>query len=145
MSPDDHSSHAEEGSMGFVELVVAALAVWEILEIWHHSSIMASWRARAELLEGKLGELLGCMFCMSPWTSAFVLLFLGWWDWPGRPVTAFVVWVFAVARLANLGNDLGYPLCRTYRHNREIPDVPQDVPSPETGEAAGPAAPKNQI
>ena len=34
--------------MGFTKLIIASLAVWEILEIWHHSSLMASWRDWAE-------------------------------------------------------------------------------------------------
>lgn len=122
--------------MGLVSLVVAALAVWEILEIWHHSALMASWRARAELLEGKLGELLRCMFCMSPWTSAAVLLAMGWWKWPGSSLATFIVWAFAVARLANLGNDLGYEFCRTPRHNRDLPEQEPDAASPETGDPA---------
>ena len=126
--------------MGIIDLIVAALATWQALEIWHHSSIMASWRARTELWGGRLGELTRCMFCMSPWAAAAVLILSGWWSWPGESLTRLAVWALAVARLANLGNDLGYAICRTPRHNRMLPE-PLDaseaaVPSlnPELGD-----------
>jgi hypothetical protein len=54
------------------ELAVAALATWQVVEIWHHSSLFAPLRARAELLEGRLSELLGCPFCLSVWVGTLV-------------------------------------------------------------------------
>ncbi len=57
-----------------VELVVAALATWQAVEIWRHSNLMAPLRARAELREDKLGELLGCPFCLSVWVGAAACL-----------------------------------------------------------------------
>ena len=106
-----------------INLIVAALAVWEILEIWHHSTLFAGWRARIELWDNLLGDLLRCMFCMSPWTSLAVLLLLGWLDWPGRCYTQMVAWAFATARLANLGNDVFHGFCRTPREEDSYPDM----------------------
>ncbi len=57
-----------------MELLIAALATWEIVEIWHHSDLMAPWRARAELVENKLGKVLTCMFCLSPWVAMVTVI-----------------------------------------------------------------------
>lgn len=120
-----------------VELLIAALATWEIVEIWQHSSIMASWRARAELLTGRIGDLLRCGFCLSVWVAWLVTLIVlvplppaeGFWDWTGRCIVAgakLVLVGFAVARLANLGNDLTHAKCRTPHANRVELDAAKD-------------------
>jgi hypothetical protein len=125
--------------MLLTELIVAALAVWEIIEIYHHSSLFASARARVELLEGKIRTLLTCPFCMSTWVAwilvlppmfaarlapaeaeALALAGLGWlflalWRW--------IIYGLALARLANLGNDLAHARCRTPRADKEIPSL----------------------
>lgn len=170
-----------------VELVVAALATWQVVEVWHHSSLLAPLRARGELLEGRAGELLACPFCLTVWVAvgAAVVLLAGnppargdagegvlWFlqllgSWLGMAVAAVLaelglrgrvreavktrvvywltlalaglaVWglwrpgwewavygllvllkvallALAVARLANLGNDLTHGWCRTPR------------------------------
>lgn len=101
-----------------VELVVAALAVWQVVEIWHHSALFAPLRARAELLEGKAGELLRCPFCLSVWVGLavglVVLLPAVWWAWPAK----LAVLGFALSRAANLGNDLTRKWCRTPQANK---------------------------
>jgi hypothetical protein len=119
--------------MGMTELIVAALATWEILEIWRHSSLLASWRSITENWEGFWGDLTSCPFCMAPWTALVCLVLLapyrllpGEWSLLGLMPT-LVIYAFAVARLANLGNDLGYPFCRTVRHNKILPTLP-DAP-----------------
>lgn len=100
------------------ELVVAALAVWQIVEIWHHSSLLAPLRAKAELLDGKVGELLRCPFCLSVWVALLVglivLLPAEWWAWPFKAA----VIAFALSRAANLGNDLTREWCRTPQINK---------------------------
>lgn len=109
--------------MNLITLIVASLATWEIIEIWHHSAIMAPWRARTELWEGFAGDLLRCPFCMSPWVALASLIGVtspAWLGWPGY-LPALVVFAFAIARLANLCNDVGHGLCRTPRHNRDLP------------------------
>lgn len=119
-------------------LLVAGLATWQIVEVWHHSSLMATWRARTQLWENKLGELLGCPFCLSVWVgllaatvgllplpaadgvlAGLCLLLLG--------AAKLVVLGFAVARLANLGNDLTHKWCRT---PRDTPDAEQEPERP---------------
>lgn len=177
-----------------VELVIAGLATWHIVEVWHHSSLFAGVRARVELMDvegatGKLRELLSCPFCLSVWvglwTAAVMITpkwepgdswegvlwmlilvigyvggcawnklmtamhvpeqFPGWkfWFWGAVSVGLLVLWVyllcspgwrlavsllvvlakltvvgFAVARLANLGNDLTRSYCRTPQLNK---------------------------
>ena len=98
------------------EITIAALATWEIIEIWHHSLLFAPLRSRVELWENKLGELLGCPFCLAPWVGALSVSILcgaellGWPIW--QPLV--LVWYsFAVARLANLANDYFKDKCRT--------------------------------
>lgn len=128
----------------FVTLVVAALAVWEIIEIWRHSALLSGLRARTELWENKIGQALHCAFCLSPWMAWLVCLTL-FVPVPAEdgPATAwgvvtavvvgfaqFVVLGFAVARLANLGNDLTRAYCRT--PNRTAPkDASIQIPPAE--------------
>ena len=117
-----------------VTLLIAALATWEALEIWRHSSIMAPWRARAEIYEGRFGELLRCPFCLAPYTGLTCLLALQ------EPlVLAWAVKALAIARLANLGNDVGHAWCRTPRHDRFIPAPPdvQQTPAAPSAPASG--------
>jgi hypothetical protein len=97
--------------MTLTELVVAALATWQAVEVWHHGSLFADIRAKAELradaagFGGWLARLLLCPFCLSVWVAAAALT-----------VTVLVppvAWVLAAARLANLGNDVFHARCRT--------------------------------
>jgi|TARA_R110000824_G_scaffold74504_3_gene189367 hypothetical protein len=99
-----------------IELIVAALATWEIIEIWHHSLLFAPLRARTELWLNKVGDLLGCPFCFAPWIallSVLVLIAPEWLGWPIWPGLKILWYAFAVARLANLGNDYFKSTCRT--------------------------------
>lgn len=177
------------------ELVIAALATWQAVELWRHSELLATWRARTELWEGFFGRLLACPFCLSVWVGGIAALIValpeigaphsGWWDalcavglgilgtpilliwfwtlqllvstwrnpvfdwvdigilaitgsigvgavtwigylmgsvlttgypvllWTGLWAAKLLVLGFAVARLANLGNDLTHHRCRT--------------------------------
>lgn len=111
-------------NVSLVALLVGALAVWEMIEIWRHSSLLAGLRARAELLEGKLGELLRCGFCLSVWLGMAVVPFIIPGDTTNetwhlvKTAGGMVLVGFAVARLANLGNDLTHAWCRTPRDNK---------------------------
>ena len=100
------------------DVFIAVLATWQIIEIWHHSLLFAGARARVELWENKLGELLVCPFCLSPWVAALsviVLLVPAWLQLSGWYVlTAHIIWyAFAVSRLANMCNDITHKLSRT--------------------------------
>lgn len=108
----------------FVFLVVNALATWQIVEIWHHSAIMSGWRARTELWDNFFGDLLRCPFCLSLWVAAASVTLVQLPGWLGC-CTQTVLLAFAVARLANLGNDVFHGYCRTPKYDSS--DIPQDA------------------
>ncbi len=92
-------------------LIIAALAVWMVLEIWLNSSLLSTIRARIDCWEGRMGELLRCSFCLSPWISFLVVCLLLAADevlphdaprWLAPLMRAPVI-ALAVARLASLG------------------------------------------
>ena len=103
-----------------LDVFVAVLATWQIIETWHHSLLFAGLRARVELWDSKWGELLGCPFCLSPWIallSVLVLILPSWLQISACPVILLrLIWyAFAVSRLANLCNDIAHNLSRTPR------------------------------
>lgn len=101
-------------TIGLVLLVpVAALAVWQICEIWNHGSIFEEWKDKCEILtELWWARLLSCIFCLSNWValccSVLVILTVLYSVWFALPLATF-----ASARLANLGNDLFKDYCLT--------------------------------
>lgn len=114
--------------VSMTDLIVAALATWQIVEIWHHSALFVNSRAAVENWENKIGQLLSCPFCLSPYAAAAVLCCLtlrvptsGLASWLAIFLSYVVllaqaaIHAFAVARLANLGNDFFYTYCRTPR------------------------------
>lgn len=52
-----------------MELAILALATWEVVELWHHGSIFADWRAQTELWDYPWRTLFSCPFCLAPWTA----------------------------------------------------------------------------
>ena len=102
--------------MEVVHLLVAAMATWQIVEIWHHSSVMAGWRARIELYDsgfrGWLAELTACPYCLSIWVGwiCTLVLFI--------PYIGVLIWGLAASRLANLGNDFFKSHSQTPKHNK---------------------------
>lgn len=100
--------------VGLVLLVpVVGLATWQICEIWNHGSIFEEWKQKCELLtELWWARLLSCMFCLSNWVAllcgVLALLTLKVSIWFSLPL-----FMFAGARLANLGNDLFKDACLT--------------------------------
>ena len=99
-------------------LFTTALATWGIIEIWHHSLLFASLRARTELSQGWLSSLLGCPFCLTPWVSIVLLTLALVANWPRQGTGIVLVCIFAIGRLANLGNDLTHHVCRTPDYSR---------------------------
>jgi hypothetical protein len=99
-----------------MDLIVAALATWQIVEIWHHSLLMAPLRARSEMWQNKLGELTSCPWCLSVWVgfACSGVLALAATHWPAGAARV-VVYGFAASRLANLGNDFFKAYCLTPR------------------------------
>jgi hypothetical protein len=113
--------------------LIAALATWQIIEIWRHSTLFSSARATVELWPGKLGELLMCPWCLSVYCACFCLFvlslptdwtvswlhpwlnFIPWFLWLGTAFAKLVIGAFAVSRLANLANDYFHDYSRTPR------------------------------
>ena len=102
------------------ETIVLGLAVWQIVEIWHHGSIFAGRRADLEIEDSFKASLLSCPFCLSTWVGWFVAAMIalaGLTAWLG--FLKILVAGLAAARLANLGNDLFHDRCRTPRPDNE--------------------------
>jgi hypothetical protein len=100
--------------MNTFDLIVAALATWQIVEIWHHSLLFADWRSITEMWDNKLGELLGCPWCLSVWVGFLCAGALHLTSVPLLgPCVTIVLYGFAASRLANLCNDLFKSYCRT--------------------------------
>ena len=125
--------------------LLAALAVWQIVDVVHHSVIArpfrlatADWPERSEPLLQFAGKLLSCPYCFSHWVALVVVL----------ASFSNTLWllctVLAVTRLANLGNDLAYAWDRTPKVNEEDLVVRMDVEQPaatrETSDGATDAA-----
>ena len=110
--------------MTLTTFIIAIFAVWEILEIWHHSALFAGLRAYTELCRDGLRTLAGCMFCLAPWVAVIVVVCLanpwGLTRWP--------VYALAIARGANLANDLCHHWTRTPRYLSlsHLPDEEDD-------------------
>jgi len=114
--------------------IIAALATWQIVEIWHHSLLMAPLRARTEMWTNKLGELLSCPFCLSIWVALLcvVTLSLAESGLVGR-CGSVVIYAFAVSRLANLGNNF-------FKQHSLTPKAAfnyDDLDDPEAGNSIG--------
>lgn len=106
-------------------LIVAALAVWQAINIWHHSSLFSSKRAYVECWDDWRKDLLRCPFCLSPWVAVAMVLWLGLVDHlivPRLPVLGLVldapIHALAVSRVANVLHDLMKKLDQTPKANK---------------------------
>jgi hypothetical protein len=101
--------------MTFIELLVAALATWQAVEVWHHGQIFAGWRSDIQTWDGArwwgwtgwLADLLTCPFCTSVWVGCIAVFMLA------CPYAAWAAYGLAVSRLANSANDWTYGITRT--------------------------------
>lgn len=137
--------------MSLAQFVILGLAVWQAVEIWHHSAIFAEKRSLLEARGDWLADLTRCPFCLSVWVGmvfAFILNLEFTITWvPDASVSLagvaevlfwflqsglkLFVYGLAGSRLANLGNDLSYQYCRTFRHNRlNLPEPPAEGDTP---------------
>lgn len=111
-------------------IIMASLAVWQIVEIIHHSVLavpLREWAGRTVSADSDwshplsfVAHALGCPFCLSNWVAGAVTL-----CWISRlhySVPLWLVCAFATARLANLGNDLTYSYGRTPKLDEEEDD-----------------------
>jgi hypothetical protein len=102
-------------------LVVAALAVNQFVEIWHHSengliSDPREWMRGqldhdAAFLFAPVYEGILCPWCFSVWVGIATVILYRW-------IPAYVdpiLWLLAISRLANLINDLCHDKLRTPR------------------------------
>lgn len=126
--------------MIYIDLLLAALATWQIVEIIRHGEIFDDRRAVWAHKQDFASRVLRCPFCLSVWVGTLtatwvvavhaiaVLL---------HPCTTFLnFWVygFAVSRLANLCNDTAYPITRTPKEQLEIEiDSTRFRDDPESG------------
>ena len=110
-------------------LIIAALAIWQVVNIWSYSELFATQRASLEARDGFFSRLLRCPFCLSNWVSAFVVCTLAASE--ALPVfgldvcgtiAAVPAQIFAAARLANLCNDFFKFWDRTPRYTVETVD-----------------------
>lgn len=109
-----HGDETYRSLRNLMFIIVAALATWQIVEIWRHSKLMASLRSRTEMWDNFLGELLNCPFCLSVWVSLFCMLGLELSDWGlAGYILSLMIYALAVSRLANLGNDVFKRFCLT--------------------------------
>lgn len=127
-------------------LVLAALAAWQAVEVWHHGSIFATRRATVQTwpdegVRGWLKQLLTCPFCLSVWVGTAVAAVIvadlpageGWHHWVwflGLGALKLFCYGLAVSRLSNLANDLTGDFSRT-------PDQTKGWP-PDGGDASLP-------
>lgn len=103
------------------QFCIATLALWEILEIWRHSELLADWRAWLGAGDGWLSRLSQCSFCLAPWTGLALLGLLRLGDLhAGGPFLATtgslalaITTALALARAANVASDLTHRWCRT--------------------------------
>ncbi len=127
-----------------MDVIVAALATWQIVEIWRHSELTADWLdsmdnwlsmlsvtpAWWQKTPAYLARLLLCPWCLSVWVGISTGALYRY----GYDFIQMGVFGLAVSRLANLGNDLSHSFCRT--PNRvlsliEIVETSQPVPVQE--------------
>lgn len=111
--------------MTITNLIITILAVWEIIEIWRHGSLFAGWRGRVELWEGKTGQLLLCPFCLAPWVSLLVVLWLNleaFLTSHGLAQAGIIflspLYALAAARGANVASDLTCSISQTPHDDR---------------------------
>lgn len=119
------------------ELLVVALATWQAVEIWRHSSLTADWLDAIDFwldstdppvwhdswlylplnlvmrlhftVRSFLSRLVLCPWCLSVWFG----IAIGACHRYGYGFMQLLVFGLAVSRLANLGNDVFRQFCRT--------------------------------
>lgn len=119
-----------------IDLLIAALAGCQAVEVWHHGSIFKAARSwvgecrdeEREPLSGKICEMLLCPFCLSHWTclaTTAVVLFatdpLSAWRLP--------VYALAVTRAAQLLSDVAHGFTKSPPSDVTEIDETSDVDS----------------
>jgi len=101
-------------ALTWVDLVILILATSEVVEVWRHGSLFAGRRAVVQELTPFhwWARLLDCPFCLSFWVALLLTLLSAVPGHAGEWIHVGVI-LLAVARGANLVNDLTYEYCRT--------------------------------
>ncbi len=115
--------------MELFTLILMALAVWQTVEVIHHSELFNGTRVLAgyiadQPLQMKLeldwrifiAKMYLCPFCLSHWVAIFYALMLV------SPLSGLISWwllILSAVRLANLGNDLASNYTKTPRYEPE--------------------------
>ena len=118
-----------------VDAFFLIMAVWAIVECYHHGKIFAEVRAYWDAKGGFLGELQGCPYCLSHWVSLLVCVAWAVYRFEEHSPDSLRSWVgvvcyviiqaFVVVRGANLANDWIYEWGRTpYRTYEPSPSEP---------------------
>jgi len=94
--------------MTLSEIFIAALACWQVVEVWKHSRLSGWLRCRAVKLPGLIGYFFNCAWCFSIWIALLLVVALTCHAW-----SFYFVAVLAISRLANLFNDITHPFSRT--------------------------------
>jgi hypothetical protein len=116
--------------MNWFSLLLAAFATWQVIEIWHHSSLFAEQRARLELYNNYFSNLLLCPWCFSVWIGfCFAGLVLAS-ELTQNNLWLFPAFAFSVSRFANIGNDVFHHRCRTPRLTWNKSNDRNDEPLP---------------
>jgi len=102
-------------NLHLIDFVVMVLATMQAVEVWHHGEIFRGRREAIKFCKWDwISYLSQCMFCLSLWVAAVIFL-LHYLPILGR----FLLWSLAIARGANLLNDLTYRFNRTPKTDEE--------------------------
>jgi hypothetical protein len=128
--------------MDALNVVLVALATWQVTEVLHHAEItlpVRRWTAGSIPMDASrsfFSRGFNCPFCLAHWVAA-LLLFLLALDLEGAPHCTglrYAIWLFAAVRLANLGNDVFYTYTRTPRFEVEEDDITVEDGEGEAGD-----------
>jgi hypothetical protein len=120
-------------------LLLAALATWQIVEIFHHGEIFARYNARIELMIELpqvaalssfwkfVYSVLLCPKCLSVWVGGCTFLSVTF-----IPFAWVIAGILSTSRLANFFNDWGYSVCRS-KHPPQRPSPDQTIPCSNSG------------
>jgi hypothetical protein len=126
LTPIQERTDETDETVNTITLLIAVLAVSEIIEVWHHSHLFSEWRARVDLWESPVADMLRCPFCMAPWASLLVVCLI---LTPGgvlAELPRLPVYALAIARAANLLNDWQRPFNRTPKFDKLADADPPD-------------------
>jgi ABC-type sugar transport system permease subunit len=99
-----------------LSLILAVLAAWQTVEVIHHGSIFASFRAYMQVINNNfLRKLFSCPFCMSVWAGIFWgAVFLNADLCVFTKLLGYFGVGLGISRMSNVLNDLTYKFSRLH-------------------------------